>query len=113
MRRGLRCNRGGCWHGGHGCGWCGCEYGVPVAVDGGEGFVEWFAVEEDARTRGLDVLGVWHTHPDHPAHPSETDRAAAWEGWSYVIASVERGEVADVRSWRLDGDSFVEEEIAS
>ncbi|MEM1449591.1 MAG: M67 family metallopeptidase [Planctomycetota bacterium] len=71
------------------------------------------AVEEDARTRSLDVLGVWHTHPDHPAHPSETDRAAAWEGWSYVIASVERGEVADVRSWRLDGDSFVEEEIAS
>ncbi|MEM9383349.1 MAG: M67 family metallopeptidase [Planctomycetota bacterium] len=70
-------------------------------------------VEEDARARGLDVLGVWHTHPDHPALPSETDRAAAWEGWSYVIASVLGGEVADVRSWQLEGDAFVEEEVAS
>jgi proteasome lid subunit RPN8/RPN11 len=48
------------------------------------------------------VLGVWHTHPDHPATPSETDRAAAWSGWSYLILSVVRGELAELRSWRLD-----------
>lgn len=60
------------------------------------------AAEEAARAAGREVLGVWHTHPDHPAQPSETDRAAAWSGWSYLILSVVRGEVADLRSWRLD-----------
>lgn len=60
------------------------------------------AAEQAARASGREVLGVWHTHPDHPATPSETDRAAAWSGWSYVILSVAGGEVADLRSWRLD-----------
>jgi proteasome lid subunit RPN8/RPN11 len=60
------------------------------------------AAERAARDGGREVLGVWHTHPDHPATPSETDRAAAWSGWSYLILSVVRGELADLRSWRLD-----------
>jgi proteasome lid subunit RPN8/RPN11 len=60
------------------------------------------AAERAARDGGREVLGVWHTHPDHPATPSETDRAAAWSGWSYLILSVVRGELAELRSWRLD-----------
>lgn len=60
------------------------------------------AAERAARDAGREVIGVWHTHPDHPATPSETDRAAAWSGWSYLILSVVRGELAEVRSWRLD-----------
>jgi proteasome lid subunit RPN8/RPN11 len=60
------------------------------------------AAERAAREGGREVLGVWHTHPDHPATPSETDRAAAWSGWSYLILSVVRGELAELRSWRLD-----------
>src|SRR5262249_26919055 len=36
------------------------------------------AAENDARARGLEVVGVWHSHPDHPARPSETDRQRAW-----------------------------------
>jgi proteasome lid subunit RPN8/RPN11 len=59
----------------------------------------------------LEIIGIWHSHPDHPARPSETDRAAAWEGWSYLIASVTKHGVADLRSWRLQGKDFVEENI--
>ncbi len=64
-----------------------------------------------ARLEGLDIVGVWHSHPDHPARPSETDRAAAWEGWSYVIASVSPGGLQDLRSWRLQDGRFEEEDI--
>ncbi|MCY3604542.1 MAG: M67 family metallopeptidase [Gammaproteobacteria bacterium] len=64
-----------------------------------------------AREAGLEVVGFWHTHPDHPAHPSETDREAAWDGYSYVILSVSGKRVEDLRSWRLNGEGFVEERV--
>ncbi len=67
--------------------------------------------ETQARRAGLEVVGIWHTHPDHPAEPSETDRRAAWPGWSYLIASVRGGQVRDLRSWRLTRNRFQEEEI--
>jgi proteasome lid subunit RPN8/RPN11 len=67
--------------------------------------------DRDCRARGLEVVGVWHSHPDHPAEPSETDRAGAWEGWSYIIVSVARAAVGTMRSWRLSGDRFHEESI--
>jgi Predicted metal-dependent protease of the PAD1/JAB1 superfamily len=69
------------------------------------------AVDTLARQESLEVIGVWHSHPDHPAVPSETDRAAAWEGWSYVIVSVSQTGIADMRSWRLNGERFQEEVI--
>jgi proteasome lid subunit RPN8/RPN11 len=66
----------------------------------------------EAARLGLDIVGIWHSHPDHPVQPSETDRMAAWEGWSYVILSVTREKVVDMRSWRLNGArQFVEEKI--
>lgn len=68
-------------------------------------------MDEVARKQGIEIVGVWHTHPDHPARPSETDLAFAWKGWSYLIASVGGEGVKELRSWRLDGDGFVEEEI--
>ena len=70
------------------------------------------AAEERAETIGASVIGVWHTHPDHPAVPSETDRAAAWEGWSYVIVSVRLGRVDAIRSWRLSDATFHEERLS-
>jgi proteasome lid subunit RPN8/RPN11 len=73
--------------------------------------VDQLAAEEEARRLGLEVVGVWHSHPDHPALPSETDRAHAWSGWSYVIVSVAGGKAREVRSWRLVVDRFVEEEL--
>ena len=64
-----------------------------------------------AREEGLEIVGFWHTHPDHPARPSETDREAAWDGYSYVILSVSGARVEDLRSWRLNGEGFVEEQV--
>ena len=69
--------------------------------------------DEQARARALDVVGVWHTHPDHPARPSATDRAHAWDGWSYLILSVDAQGVEALRSWRLAGADFVEEAVLS
>lgn len=68
-------------------------------------------VELEAREAGLDVVGIWHSHPDHPARPSETDRSKAWPGWSYLIVSVTAEGVVDLRSFRLAGEEFVEEDV--
>ncbi len=69
------------------------------------------SAEDQARQAGLEVVGVWHSHPDHPASPSETDRRGAWEGWSYLIVSISADGVWDLRSWRLVDNQFFEEEI--
>jgi len=71
------------------------------------------AAHKEARALGLDVVGYYHSHPDHPARPSEFDREHAWPGVSYLIVSVEKGNVADARSWRLadDREKFDEEKI--
>lgn len=61
-------------------------------------------VEKDARARGLEVLGFYHSHPDHPARPSKYDREHAWPWYSYLILSVEKGEPADLTSWVLTED---------
>jgi proteasome lid subunit RPN8/RPN11 len=72
---------------------------------------EFLAFDSEARQLGEEIVGIWHSHPDHPATPSATDRAAAWPGWCYLIASVGRDGVTDWRSWRLNGDEFAEEVI--
>jgi len=64
-----------------------------------------------ARADHLDVVGVWHTHPDHRARPSPFDLERAWENWSYVILSVSAAGVVELRSWRLMGADFWEEAI--
>lgn len=71
----------------------------------------YMAAEQAATAAGLAVVGIWHSHPDHPARPSETDRAQAWPGWSYVILALRGRQVVDLRSWRLAGDDFCEEEV--
>ncbi len=63
---------------------------------------ELLTVHNYARDRQLDVIGVYHSHPDHPAVPSEWDRAIAWEGYSYIIVSVEQGSAKDLLCWRLN-----------
>ena len=71
------------------------------------------AAQKEARGLGLDVVGYYHSHPDHPARPSDFDREHAWPWVSYLIVSVQKGKVADTRSWRLqeDRESFEEERI--
>jgi len=60
--------------------------------------------ERAARESGLDLLGWYHTHPDHPARPSEFDREHAWPWYSYVILSMAAREPGDMTSWRLADD---------
>ena len=69
------------------------------------------AADRVARQRGLEVVGFWHSHPDHPARPSQTDREAAWEGYSYLIVSHPAFGANDFRSWRLQSGRFLEERI--
>ncbi|HYL06375.1 MAG TPA: M67 family metallopeptidase [Thermoanaerobaculia bacterium] len=73
------------------------------------------AAHKEARAAGLAVVGYYHSHPDHPAEPSEFDREHAWPGVSYLIVSVRRGQVDRARSWRLrdDRERFEEERLAS
>jgi proteasome lid subunit RPN8/RPN11 len=71
------------------------------------------AAHKEARAAGADVVGYYHSHPDHPSRPSDFDREHAWPGLSYLIVSVQQGRAADARSWRLadDRDRFDEEVI--
>jgi len=62
------------------------------------------AAERAASEHGLDLLGWYHSHPDHPARPSEFDREHAWPWYSYIIVSVDAGEPKDLTSWRLEDD---------
>jgi proteasome lid subunit RPN8/RPN11 len=73
------------------------------------------AAERAAKQQGLELLGWYHSHPDHPARPSEFDREHAWPWYSYVIVSVANGEPRDMTSWQLadDRSHFLPEEIAS
>jgi proteasome lid subunit RPN8/RPN11 len=68
--------------------------------------------ERRAREAGLLLLGFYHSHPDHPAVPSEYDREHALPFYSYPIISVKQGEPTELRSWRLREDrSGYEEEV--
>ena len=60
--------------------------------------------EKAARQHGLEVVGWYHSHPDHPARPSQFDREHAWPWYSYIIVSVMSGAPAEMTSWRLDDD---------
>jgi proteasome lid subunit RPN8/RPN11 len=71
--------------------------------------------ELEASRIGLDVLGVFHSHPNHPNQPSEFDREWAMPWFSYVITSVYAGKSVESRSWLLyeDRTHFIEEAIQS
>jgi len=71
--------------------------------------------EQEAARLGLDVLGVFHSHPDHPNRPSEFDREWAMPWFSYLITSVQAGAAAGSRSWLLsvDRQAFSEEIIST
>jgi proteasome lid subunit RPN8/RPN11 len=79
---------------------------------------EYLRADRAARARGLDIVGCYHSHPDHPAIPSERDRIGA-QGvgagtlFSFLIQSVRTGQAAELTAWLLadDGERFVAEEL--
>lgn len=70
--------------------------------------------ERYAEGKGLDVVGFYHSHPDHPAAPSQYDLEHAWPVYSYIVVSVSAGAAQDLRSWEMEPDRsrFAEEEIS-
>ena len=69
-------------------------------------------VQKQARDRHLTIVGIYHSHPDHPAVPSAFDRAIAWGQYSYLIVSVQQGHATEVLSWTLaQSRQFQSEEI--
>jgi len=71
---------------------------------------DYLKAESYADENGLELLGVYHSHPESPALPSETDRLAAQPYFSYIIVSVMNKQVDDIRSWRLNNEFQFEEE---
>jgi proteasome lid subunit RPN8/RPN11 len=69
------------------------------------------AAEGGASARGLELLGFYHSHPDHPARPSEYDLAHAWPTFAYVIVSVVARAPGDVTCWRLREDRSTFDEV--
>ncbi len=69
-------------------------------------------VDRAANQHGLDLIGVFHSHPDHPSQPSATDLAQAWPEMSYLIAAVYDGRVTTLQSWVLQDEVFVEEALS-
>jgi proteasome lid subunit RPN8/RPN11 len=72
--------------------------------------LEQLRVQKDAESRGLEIIGFAHSHPDHPPVPSQFDAGHAWSFYSYVVASVQKGTLREARSWRLDDGGVFQEE---
>jgi proteasome lid subunit RPN8/RPN11 len=79
---------------------------------------DYLKADRQARAQGLDIVGCYHSHPDHPAQPSERDRVGAGgvgggSGFSFLIQSVREGSAAELTSWLLldTGAHFVQEEV--
>lgn len=75
---------------------------------------DYMKAEHYALKNGLDLLGIYHSHPLHPAIPSEHDRVVAMPWFSYIIVSVTEDRIDAIRSWQLNNErQFKEEKIIS
>jgi proteasome lid subunit RPN8/RPN11 len=72
--------------------------------------LDYIRAEQYAEENNLLLLGIYHSHPNHPSIPSEHDRVAAQPYFSYVIVSIYDAEYRTLQSWRLNDDSQFEEE---
>jgi proteasome lid subunit RPN8/RPN11 len=72
-----------------------------------------FRADSDARRSGMEVVGIYHSHPDHPAYPSEYDREHALPHYLYLIVNVTKGQAGDASCWiQPEWDSeFLPEEL--
>ncbi len=69
--------------------------------------------DKGARSQSLEILGFYHSHPDHPDRPSEYDREMAQPGYSYIIVSVKNGKDVSMKSWTFEEEDepFSEEAL--
>ncbi|MDR2071043.1 MAG: M67 family metallopeptidase [Treponema sp.] len=97
-----------------------CVLAVENAWEAGEQYhrfvitpEDFMRAEKEARQRNREILGIYHSHPDHPARPSEYDTEQALPFYSYVIVSVQKGKAAELTSWELtdNRDQFLEEKV--
>ena len=72
---------------------------------------DYLGVERAAEARGAQLVGFWHSHPDHAARPSATDREHAWEGLLTVVVSVRNGEPREITAWCVPGLGLPFEEV--
>ncbi|MGQ3684201.1 MAG: Mov34/MPN/PAD-1 family protein [Candidatus Loosdrechtia sp.] len=74
---------------------------------------EFASMDREAGKKGLQIIGIYHSHPDHPPVPSAFDTERAWPGYSYIIIAIEKGRKIEARSWVFDEvkKQFEEEEI--
>ena len=68
---------------------------------------DYLQVEQEADRRALAVLGFYHSHPDHPAAPSDFDRKHAWPNLHYLIVAVDAGAPRELTSWLLSEDRSI------
>jgi len=61
-------------------------------------------LEREVREAGQEIVGYYHSHPDHPARPSAFDAEHAWPWYSYLIVRIDRGRGVDMASWVLDDE---------
>lgn len=78
--------------------------------------VDILRAQREADDAGLDIVGFWHSHPDHPSRPSQydADHAIRWPGYVFVIVSVQQGSTAGEQGWvreREDSPGMREEEL--
>lgn len=68
-------------------------------------------IQKEARNRNLNIIGIFHSHPDYPAIPSEWDRIYAWAEYSYIIVSVNQGKAGELNSFCLDENHQFQREV--
>jgi len=69
------------------------------------------AIDRELRGTGVEIIGVYHSHPDCPAKPSPTDLDSAWEGFAYPIISICDAKYADLRCWSVNAEHTAFQQI--
>ncbi|MDZ7344486.1 MAG: M67 family metallopeptidase [candidate division KSB1 bacterium] len=74
---------------------------------------DYLQADRQARKGGVEIIGFYHSHPDHPARPSKSDLENAWPAYIYVIVSVNQGHAIEVTAWTIaeDRSRFLQDEI--